>query len=406
MKTLNQRIGIAVILAILLGLILRQYQSFQLVEFVTPILELIGEVFILLLKMIMVPLIFFSLTSSISSLKKNKSSQLLWKGAIFYYLSTMVVAVILMMVVMNLFQDSLGGSQVVLEGNESQSILNSEETHTFKDSIKSLIKNPFEALSQGNIMAVVIFSIFFGIALRSDNEHVKKVKMWVDGLFEVVMNIVNSIMKVAPVGVFALLSLLIIQQELSMFYQIGYFIALVIGVITFHGVVFLPLLLKVFSNESIKSFWQGIKNVLITAFATSSSAATLPVTMRTLENDFKVNKKVSRFMLPLGATINMDGTALYEAAVALFVASMVGVNLGLYDQIFLVFLAMAASIGAPAIPSAGMVTLAIVLSALNLPVEYVAIFIPIDRLIDTFRTTVNVEGDAIGALIIDKYFKS
>lgn len=406
MKTLNQRIGIAVILAILLGLILRQYQSFQLVEFVTPILELIGEVFILLLKMIMVPLIFFSLTSSISSLKKNKSSQLLWKGAIFYYLSTMVVAVILMMVVMNLFQDSLGGSQVVLEGNESQSILNSEETHTFKDSIKSLIKNPFEALSQGNIMAVVIFAIFFGIALRSDNEHVKKVKMWVDGLFEVVMNIVNSIMKVAPVGVFALLSLLIIQQELSMFYQIGYFIALVIGVITFHGVVFLPLLLKFFSNESIKSFWQGIKNVLITAFATSSSAATLPVTMRTLENDFKVNKKVSRFMLPLGATINMDGTALYEAAVALFVASMVGVNLGLYDQIFLVFLAMAASIGAPAIPSAGMVTLAIVLSALNLPVEYVAIFIPIDRLIDTFRTTVNVEGDAIGALIIDKHFKS
>lgn len=406
MKTLNQKIGIAVILAILLGLILRQYQSFQLVEFVTPILELIGEVFILLLKMIMVPLIFFSLTSSISSLKKNKSSQLLWKGAIFYYLSTMVVAVILMMVVMNLFQDSLGGSQVVLEGNESQSILNSEETHTFKDSIKSLIKNPFEALSQGNIMAVVIFAIFFGIALRSDNEHVKKVKIWVDGLFEVVMNIVNSIMKVAPVGVFALLSLLIIQQELSMFYQIGYFIALVIGVITFHGVVFLPLLLKVFSNESIKSFWQGIKNVLITAFATSSSAATLPVTMRTLENDFKVNKKVSRFMLPLGATINMDGTALYEAAVALFVASMVGVNLGLYDQIFLVFLAMAASIGAPAIPSAGMVTLAIVLSALNLPVEYVAIFIPIDRLIDTFRTTVNVEGDAIGALIIDKHFKS
>ena len=406
MKTLNQKIGIAVISAILLGLIFRQYQSFQLVEFVTPILELIGEVFILLLKMIMVPLIFFSLTSSISSLKKNKSSQLLWKGAIFYYLSTMVIAIILMMVVMNLFQDNLDGSQVVLEGNESQSIFNSEESHSVKDSMKSLIKNPFEALSQGNIMAVVIFAIFFGMALRADNGHIKKVKIWVDGVFEVVMNIVNSIMKIAPVGVFALLSLLIIQQELSMFYQIGYFIALVIGVIIFHGVVFLPLLLKVFSNESIKSFWQGIKNVLITAFATSSSAATLPVTMNTLENDFRVNKKVSRFMLPLGATINMDGTALYEAAVALFVASMVGINLGLYDQIFLVFLAMAASIGAPAIPSAGMVTLAIVLSALNLPVEYVAIFIPIDRLIDTFRTTVNVEGDVIGALIIDKYFKS
>src|SRR6056300_766463 len=406
MKMLNQRIGIAVILAILLGLILRQYQSFQLVEFVTPILELIGEVFILLLKMIMVPLIFFSLTSSISSLKKNKSSQLLWKGAIFYYLSTMVVAVILMMVVMNLFQDNLGGSQVMLEGNESQSIFNSEEPHSVKDSIKSLIKNPFEALSQGNIMAVVIFAIFFGMALRSDNKHVKKVKIWADGIFEVVMNIVNSIMTVSPVGVFALLSLLIIQQELSMFYQIGFFIALVLGVIIFHGLIFLPLLLKIFSNENIKSFWHGVKNVLITAFATSSSAATLPVTLSTLENDFKVNKKVSRFMLPLGATINMDGTALYEAAVALFVASMVGVNLGLYDQIFLVFLAMAASIGAPAIPSAGMVTLAIVLSALNLSVGEVALLIPIGPPYGTFPNHVEVEGDVIGTLIINKHFKS
>ena len=140
--------------------------------------------------------------------------------------------------------------------------------------------------------------------------------------------------------------------------------------------------------------------------STSSSAATLPISISNLENNFKVDQKVSRFVLPLGATINMDGTALYEAAVALFVANIVGITLGLPEQILLVFLAMAASIGAPAIPSAGMVTLALVLGALNLPVEYIALFIPIDRLIDTFRTTVNVEGDLVGALVMNKFFKA
>jgi Na+/H+-dicarboxylate symporter len=352
----------------------------------------------------MIPLIFFSLTSSISSLQENKQSSFLWKGTLIFYFSTMVFAVLLMMLVMNIFQPGTH--------SDIQNITNplvtefNQQPYLFMDGIKSIIKNPFEALASGNIMAIVVFSILFGLALRSDQAPVKKVKNWFDGMFDITMIIVNKLMDLAPVGIFALLSLLIIQQDLTVFLSLAYFILLVLGVIFFHGVVFLPLILRIFTQIGILKFFSKSKTILITAFATSSSAATLPISISNLENNFKVDQKVSRFVLPLGATVNMDGTALYEAAVALFVANIVGIDLGLSDQIFLVFLAMAASIGAPAIPSAGMVTLALVLGALNLPVEYIALFLPIDRLIDTFRTTVNVEGDLVGALVMNKFFKA
>ena len=354
--------------------------------------------------MIMIPLIFFSLTSSISSLQKNKKSSLLWKGTLVFYFSTMAFAVLLMMLVMNFFEP---GSNNDIKNMTNPVITDiNQQPFIFTDGIKSIIKNPFEALASGNIMAIMIFSIFLGLAIRSNQESIKKVKNWFDGMFDITMIIVNKLMTIAPIGIFSLLSLLIIQQDLTVFLSLAYFILLVLGVTFFHGVIFLTLVLKAFTHIGILEFFSKSKTILITAFATSSSAATLPISIRNLENNFKVDQKVSRFVLPLGATINMDGTAIYEAAVAMFVANIVGINLGLTDQLFLVFLAMAASIGAPAIPSAGMVTLALVLGALNLPVEYIALFIPIDRLIDTFRTTVNVEGDLVGALIMNKFFKA
>ena len=404
MNDLNIKIAWSVFFALTIGFFLRFTHIEGLQNLLIPILEILGQVFILFLKMIMIPLIFFSLTSSISSLQENKQSSFLWKGTLIFYFSTMVFAVLLMMLVMNIFQPGTH--------SDIQNITNplvtefNQQPYLFMDGIKSIIKNPFEALASGNIMAIVVFSILFGLALRSDQAPVKKVKNWFDGMFDITMIIVNKLMDLAPVGIFALLSLLIIQQDLTVFLSLAYFILLVLGVIFFHGVVFLPLILRIFTQIGILKFFSKSKTILITAFATSSSAATLPISISNLENNFKVDQKVSRFVLPLGATVNMDGTALYEAAVALFVANIVWINLGLSDQIFLVFLAMAASIGAPAIPSAGMVTLALVLGALNLPVEYIALFIPIDRLIDTFRTAVNVEGDLVGTLVMNKFFKT
>ena len=164
----------------------------------------------------------------------------------------------------------------------------------------------------------------------------------------------------------------------------------------------LPLLLYLITGKSPLSFWRGAREALITAFATSSSNATLPITMRCTIHNFKVKPEIAGFVVPLGATVNMDGTALYEAAAALFIANLVGVELSFAQQLIVFFTAMIAAIGAPGIPSAGMVTMVMVLQSVGLPAEAIAILLPIDRLLDTIRTTVNVQGDMVGSLVVQK----
>ena len=195
---------------------------------------------------------------------------------------------------------------------------------------------------------------------------------------------------------------MILNQNLSLFAEVGSFILVVLFITLFHGVVILPALLFIVTRISPLQLWQGGRSAFITAFATSSSAATLPVTLGVANTNFNLPSPVSNFVLPLGATVNMDGTALYEAAAALFIANLVGMDISLSQQLILFFMAMVASIGAPGIPSAGMVTMAMVLQVLGLPLEALAILLPMDRLLDTFRTTVNVEGDLVGALIVNK----
>jgi Na+/H+-dicarboxylate symporter len=176
----------------------------------------------------------------------------------------------------------------------------------------------------------------------------------------------------------------------------------VISTTLIHGVVILPLLLYLITGKTPLWFWRGAREALVTAFATSSSSATLPVTMRCTTGPLQVKPEIAGFVVPLGATVNMDGTALYEAAAALFIANLVGVELSFLQQLIVFFTAMIAAIGAPGIPSAGMVTMVMVLQSVGLPAEAIAILLPIDRLLDTLRTTVNVEGDMIGSLVVQK----
>jgi Na+/H+-dicarboxylate symporter len=170
-----------------------------------------------------------------------------------------------------------------------------------------------------------------------------------------------------------------------------------------HGAVVLPLILYVLTGVTPLRFWQGARDALITAFATSSSSATLPVTMRCTEENLGVRRDIAGFVVPLGATVNMDGTALYEAAAALFIANLVGIELSVMQQLIVFFTAMVAAVGAPGIPSAGMVTMVMVLQSVGLPAEAIAILLPIDRLLDTFRTAVNVEGDMVGSLVVQRF---
>ncbi len=209
-------------------------------------------------------------------------------------------------------------------------------------------------------------------------------------------------MRLAPLGLAALLLQLLATQNADLLASLGYFIVVITGTTLFHGLVVLPGILWLMTGMSPLHFLKGAREALLTAFVTSSSAATLPVTLRCTEQHLHVRKEIASFVVPLGATVNMDGTALYEAAAALFVARLAGIELDLASQMIVFFVAMLGAIGAPGIPSVGMLSMVLVLESVGLPTAAIAILLPIDRLLDTTRTAVNVEGDMVGSLIVQK----
>jgi Na+/H+-dicarboxylate symporter len=230
----------------------------------------------------------------------------------------------------------------------------------------------------------------------------KNLRILIQELQELCLRIVGWIMRVAPLGIAALILQLVATQQSTLLTTLLEFIVVVIGTTLFHGVLVLPLVLFIFTRISPIRFWRGAREALITAFATSSSAATLPVTLRCVEQHLHVKKDIADFVIPLGATGNMDGTALYEATAALFVARLAGIELDLAHQLIIFFVAMLGAIGAPGIPSVGMLSMVLVLESVGLPTEAIAILLPIDRILDTVRTAVNVEGDMIVGLIVQE----
>jgi Na+/H+-dicarboxylate symporter len=268
--------------------------------------------------------------------------------------------------------------------------------------LHGMFQNPFKALAQGDILTVVIIALFLGIALVIGGERYRNLRQLIQELNELCLLIVGWIMRLAPLGIAALLLQLVASQNSALLYSLGHFIMVVVGSTLFHGIVVLPLMLYAVTRITPLHFWRGSREALVTAFATSSSAATLPVTLRCVEQHLHVKKDIANFVVPLGATVNMDGTALYEAAAALFIARLAGIELDFAHQLIIFFIAMLGAIGAPGIPSVGMLSMVLVLESVGLPTEAIAILLPIDRILDTFRTTVNVEGDMVGSLIVQK----
>jgi Na+/H+-dicarboxylate symporter len=268
--------------------------------------------------------------------------------------------------------------------------------------LRGLFQNPFKALAQGEILAIVMIALFLGIALVVGGERYRNIRVLIGELQELCLMIVGWIMRLAPLGLAALLLQLVATQNSALLASLGHFIAVVIGSTLFHGVIVLPLILWLVTRVSPLAFFKGAREALITAFATSSSAATLPITLRCTEQHLHVKKDIASFVVPLGATVNMDGTALYEAAAALFVARLAGIELDIASQLIIFFVAMLGAIGAPGIPSVGMLSMVLVLESVGLPTEAIAILLPIDRILDTVRTAVNVEGDMVGSLVVQK----
>ena len=405
MKNANKYILLAAIAGIIIGLVIKKFPDSLILQYVSDISILAGQIFITTLKMILVPLVFFSIVNGISNLVSSNKAGTIWRSTLLYFAGTMFFAVFIAMVAMNLFKPGIGVSIDAWQLNE----VVTSEALSFKDFlyqfILGLFENPFASLANGKILPLIIFSILIGIALNENNKALDPARDFFKSFYEIIFKIVNWIMYIAPFGIFGLLVNMVVSQNITIFSQVGIFMLVVIGVILFHGIIFLPTLLFIFNRVNIFSLWKGGRVSFISAFATSSSSATLPITLKASQNNFGASKDVSNFVLPIGATMNMDGTAMYEAAAALFIANLVGLDLALSQQFVLFFIAMIASIGAPGIPSAGMVTMAMVLQVLGLPLEALGILIPMDRLLDTFRTTVNVEGDLVGTLIIDKLVK-
>ncbi|PKO90434.1 MAG: dicarboxylate/amino acid:cation symporter [Betaproteobacteria bacterium HGW-Betaproteobacteria-10] len=365
--------------------------------------KLVGTLFLDLLRMILIPLIFSSIVVGVANLRANQKMHRVWITTLGFFALSMAIAILI----------GLGAATIFKPGDGLHLAMFAEATQNFQarqmplpdyiaQFLHGMFQNPFKALAQGDMLAVVIIALFLGIALVVGGERYRNLCILIQELQELCLLIVSWIMRLAPLGIAALLMQLVASQNGEILYSLAHFIAVVIGSTLFHGLIILPLLLYIVTRISPRRFWRGSREALVTAFATSSSAATLPITLRCAEQHLHVKKDIANFVIPLGATMNMDGTALYEAAAALFIARLAGIELDLAHQLIIFFIAMLAAIGAPGIPSVGMLSMVLVLQSVGLPTEAIAILLPIDRILDTVRTTVNVEGDMIGSLIVQK----
>jgi len=371
--------------------------------------NLIGKgVFLNLLKMIIIPLVFTSIVVGIANLRAHAQMDRVWKVTLVYFLSTTTLAILLGLIVVNIFRPGVGVDMNLFSGEmRSLNVTSMGLADYIKEFVNGLFLNPFAAMAQGNILPTIIFAIFLGIALVvMKDQRAQTILRLFNEFFELIMMLTGWIMVILPLGLFCLLTDLFASQDAELLQVLGKYVLVVIGAKLFHGLVSLPVIMMVFTGKNPKDFFVGARDALVTAFSTSSSSATLPVSMNCVEKNMKVDKDIAGFVLPLGATMNMDGTALYEAIAAIFIANLVGVELNLAQQCTVFFTAMIASVGAPGIPSAGLVTMMMVLQSVGLPVEAVAILIPIDRPLDAIRTTINVEGDMIGSLVVQRYTKA
>ena len=364
---------------------------------------LIGTLFIDLLKMILIPLVFCSIVVGIANLRQHSEMHKVWITTLTFFALTMGIAMIVGMAASLYFKPGTGLEVSLFDGAmQSFQAKQMPLPEFFAHFLHNLFVNPFHALAESKVLSVVIFALFLGIGLVMGGDRYKNILVLLEEGLEITMRVVNWIMVLAPYGVAALLIKLVATQDVAMLGTLAHFVAVVAGTLLFHGIVVLPLVLFLFTGKTPFWFWGGARQALITAFATSSSSATLPITMRCATKHLNVKSEIAGFVIPLGATLNMDGTALYEAAAALFVANLIGVELSLAQQMIVFFTAMLASIGAPGIPSAGMVTMVLVLHSVGLPAEAIAILLPVDRMLDTLRTTVNVEGDMAASLVVQE----
>ena len=369
-------------------------------EPILPVAEPMQELFLRLLRMAIIPLVITSIVSAVIQVGSSRGLGKISLRTLIYYLSTSVLAILTGQILVNVFKPGKNAQIGLLETPEGIGVVD----QSFGDLLLNIIpENPFEAMANGDVLPVIFFSLLFGFfvtQLKTDQRNL--LGNVFQAAFEAMMKLTSFVIWTAPIGVFGIIAGIVAKTGFDAFASLGKFFLVVLAGLSIHFFITLPLILKYVGKFSPVKHYRGMLSALLTAFSTCSTIVTLPLTMKAVTEVSGASKKAAGFVLPIVATINMDGTALYECVATIFIAQVSGFDLGLAQQGIIVITAVLASVGAASIPMSGFVMLSIILNAVGLPLEGVALILAVDRILDMFRTTVNVYSDSVGAVVISR----
>lgn len=402
--SLTSRVIIGMITGILTGFIIRalfEGNGFVDAYIVNGLFEVGGKIFIASLKMLVVPLVFVSLVCGTSSLKDITTLGRMGGKTLCFYIITTAVAISLALFMGIVFQPGAGADLTA-----ASSFTAAEAPSLGQVIIDMFPTNPIHSMAEGNTLQIIVFAILFGIAISAAGKTGERVAAIFNDLNEVIMKLVAMLMQVAPYGVFFLMAKLFTGLGLSAIVNLAEYFVVLAGALLIHGLVTYSVLLKGFTGLSPLTFLRKMEDAVMFAFSTASSNATIPVTMETAKYRLGVDNKVASFTIPLGATVNMDGTAIMQGVATAFIAQAFNIDLSMGDYLTVILTATLASIGTAGVPGVGLIMLAMVLNQVGLPLEGIALIMGVDRLLDMIRTAVNITGDCCVTCIVAKSEKS
>ena len=398
---LSSRILLGMVLGIILGLILNSLGGADpdktpiISWFVNNVFDVVGQVFVISLKLLVVPLVFFSLICGSASMGEDvKMGQVALK-TVSLYLMTTAIAVSLALTIANIVDPGVG-----INTSEAANYV-AKEAPSFKDVFIGIFpSNPFQAMVEGNMLQVIVFAILVGIAILQAGESGNKVLRGCQMISDVIMRMVSILMNLAPYGVFCLLAKLFTGQGFSAIVNLALYFGTIVFVLLLHASVVYTTIFTIFTRLNPLTLFKNMRPAMLFAFSTSSSNATMPITLNVAKNRVGAHNSIASFTVPLGATVNMDGTAIMQGIATVFIAQAYGLDLSMAEYFAVIATATLASIGTAGVPGVGLITLAMVLQQVGLPVEGIGLIIGVDRLLDMLRTVVNVSGDGMVTAVV------
>ncbi len=398
-ENLEKNIFYSFLFGIIFGITINNLSNIfpELFNYILNLLKFGGDIFLRIIKMLVVPIVFFSLLNGVANLKNFSTLGRIGAKTLILYLFTTMLAISL----------ALGIGSIINPGDginipfDNKNFEITEAPSFFSVILNIIPENPFQSLSDGNMLQVIFFSLVLGGCLSSLKDN-KNLLNFFNGMNNLVLKMLSALMTIAPIGIFCLISKTFASLGLTSILELlKYFFGVIFVIFAHLCFVYIPLV-KFIGKKNIKEFLYGIKEIVLFAFSTSSSSATIPITLHNLKKNFMIKPKISSFTIPLGATINMDGTAIMQGVATIFIANIYNIDLLFSDYLSIIITATLASVGTAGVPGVGIIMLGMVLNQVGLPLEGIAIVVGVDRLLDMLRTSLNVTGDAMVTIIVNK----